>query len=448
MISLQSIFLFLLLSAAAIPCALCTALSNYTKLFSASDWIISGPTVFPKPTDFAGSDILPILTPTIGKHRPHVDAVFVFAIEYELTTYLTFVSSLRKTGFQGDIVFAISELDYKDAEVKDFLTYATGVVTYVVTLSCFNSELQHVESAKGGMRVCQIHSLLGRKTTTTQSLEVAPIQDPRKPRTIAILRYELYWIWSLKYIPHTWIMILDGRDTYFQKNPFESVPRTAKKDANTQDGLLYFYGENVDATRLGTSIKNRAWLQHAYGDTVVKALEDKPTICSGVSMGEQVAIEAYIRAMVAEADETGTVMMGADQGFHNYLFHTNKLANSKNIRSITIFDQGWGLVNNMGALRTKDLNQWGNGKILNHVDEHTISVLNWDGLPSPVVHQFDRHKVLSKYVHKILADEFKSKYLEEHNTRLQAAAAQAAAEQAAAEKAAADKAAADKAAAD
>ena len=49
-------------------------------------------------------------------------------------------------------------------------------------------------------------------------------------------------------------------------------------------------------------------------------------------MGEQVAIEAYIRAMVAEADETGTVMMGADQGFHNYLFHTNKLANSKNIR--------------------------------------------------------------------------------------------------------------------
>ena len=115
-------------------------------------------------------------------------------------------------------------------------------MTYVVTLSCFNSELQHVESAKGGMRVCQIHSLLGRKTTTTQGFEVAPIQDPRKPRTIAILRYELFWIWSLKYIPHTWIMILDGRDTYFQKNPFESVPRTAIKDANTQDGLLYFFG--------------------------------------------------------------------------------------------------------------------------------------------------------------------------------------------------------------
>jgi hypothetical protein len=38
-------------------------------------------------------------------------------------------------------------------------------------------------------------------------------------------------------------------------------------------------------------------------------------------MGEQVAVSEYLRAMVAESDETKTVLMGADQGFHNFLYY-------------------------------------------------------------------------------------------------------------------------------
>lgn len=152
---------------------------------------------------------------------------------------------------------------------------------------------------------------------------------------------------------------------------------------------------------------NKKWLSNAYGDTVVKALEDKPTICSGSTIGEQIALETYLRALVSESDETGTKLMGADQGFHNYLYYSNKLANANTIRSIIVFDQGRGTINNLGALRTKPLAAWGNGNILQKVNDHNMTVLNWDGTPSPVVHQFDRHKVLSTYVYHYLSSQFR-----------------------------------------
>ena len=133
---------------------------------------------------------------------------------------------------------------------------------------------------------------------------------------------------------------------------------------------------------------------------MVGAMEQKPTICSGSTMGEQVAIETYLRSMVGESDETGTKLMGADQGFHNYLYYSNKLGNAKTIRGIAVFDQGRGAINNLGAMRKAPLELWGNRKILDYRSDTNMVVRNWDGSVSPVVHQFDRHPILSKYVYK------------------------------------------------
>jgi hypothetical protein len=119
-------------------------------------------------------------------------------------------------------------------------------------------------------------------------------------------------------------------------------------------------------------------------------------------MGEQIALETYLRAMVNEFDETEVKLMGADQGFHNYLYYSGKLINAHKIRSISVFDQGRGIVNNMGAMRTKELSEWGNGNMVQEKEGSSDEkvVLNWDGTPSPVVHQFDRFKTLSDYVYK------------------------------------------------
>ena len=48
----------------------------------------------------------------------------------------------------------------------------------------------------------------------------------------------------------------------------------------------------------------------------------------------------------------------------------------------------------------------------NKKSDTQMTVLNWDGTASPVVHQFDRHKVLSKYVYDHLASQFRRDFFE------------------------------------
>lgn len=170
--------------------------------------------------------------------------------------------------------------------------------------------------------------------------------------------------------------------------------------------------ENADATRIGSSDRNRKWLTTAYGVQVINAMQDKPTICSGATLGEQIALETYLRAMVHEFDETGIKLMGADQGFHNYLYYSGKLRNAHRIRTLSVFDQGRGIVNNMGAMRSKEINEWGNGKmVVENGDEKTV--MNWDGKPSPVCHQFDRFKDLSVYFFKQKTRELQDEWKEQ-----------------------------------
>lgn len=195
-----------------------------------------GPSVFPKPSAKAGHTAIPFLKPTAGQHRHSADAVLVFAAEYNLNTYICFIESLRKTNYDGDIVFAISILDWKQKGVAEYLRdYCEHVIVYVLELSCFNAEMEAVDSAKGGMRVCQLHHLYAQADNPT-----VPLPDPREARTIATTRYELYWIWAQYYDPESWIMLIDARDTYFQSNPFERVPRDL--DENKKSGVLHFFG--------------------------------------------------------------------------------------------------------------------------------------------------------------------------------------------------------------
>ena len=375
-------------------------LKTHLHLFQdCPDVQVRGPSAFPPPTHLIpnGGGIV-VEKPKLGQHRPDKDVVVAFAAEYQFDSFLTFIESLRRTGFDGDIVLGVSSIDLKNKEIHTYLASTPGVVVYSPDRTCYNFEGDPVESSKGGTRVCECPNMFAHNVSSSSS---TPLPDPRAPRTLATLRYELYWLMIQPYQPDSWILVVDARDTYFQTNPFASVPR--RTDPNGKSGLLYFFGENVDATRLGRSKHNLNWLSSAYGTRVGEALKDKPTICSGASLGEQVAMDAYVRAIVAESDETKTVLTGADQGFHNFLYYSRKLVHAEQIHRIVVFDQGTGIVNNLGAMRTQPLEQWGHGKILNETSGAAegsgieYQVLNWDGTPSPVVHQFDRHERLSKY---------------------------------------------------
>lgn len=233
-----------------------------------------------------------------------------YAEGYGLPYYICFIDTLRQTGFDGDIVLAIADYKLLEMHVLDYLKEQENVIVYIHELGCFTSKGEHSPRIKKNgqldiFQMCQLHDVYGWKDEHGNVVEKA--KDERIGRVVATLRYEWYWIWAQQYNPNSWIMLIDARDSYFQTDPFANVPRN-------QGGLLYFFGENTEATRLGKSTKNANWLRRSYGEGTLAVLKEKPTICSGSTMGEQVAIETYLRAMVNEWDETDIKMTGADQG--------------------------------------------------------------------------------------------------------------------------------------
>lgn len=362
---------------------------------------IVAPSQFPKPSrSLNDSSVVIVTEPAFGKHRADQDVVMAYAEGYDLPYYMCFIETLRQTGFQGDIVLAIAHYSLIAENVLEYLKEQENVVVYIHELHCY--EPNGVTPSPRRMdifQMCHLHDVYGWRDEQGNVIKKA--KDPRIGRVVATLRYEWYWIWAMQYNPNSWIMLVDARDSFFQTNPFEGLPRN-------QNGLLYFFGENAEATRLGKSRKNMNWLLRSYGEATLNALRAKPTICSGSTMGEQVAIETYLRAMVNEWDETDIKMTGADQGFHNYLYYSGKLTHSATISKLVVWEQGKGIINNLGALRTKKFSEWG------FYNEATYDVFNWDGTLSPVVHQYDRDAHLhNRYVRqrfKAWKTEFEKKH--------------------------------------
>ena len=367
-----------------------------SSLFSIAKEIqVNAPSKFPKPTyPFNDPKVEVIVTPEIGKHRPNSDVVMAYAEGYGLAYYMCFIETLRSTGYDGDIVLATSEYDLLAPNVLDYLKQQDNLIVYIHQLDCYESDAITPSKRimkRGSMdifQMCKLNNVYGYKDPITNEI-ISSLNDPRIGRVVATLRYEWYWIWSQHYNKESWIMLIDARDSFFQSNPFANVPRN-------QNGLLYFFGENTDVTRIGKSTKNRNWILRSYGPEVLKAMSDKPTICSGSTMGEQIAIETYLRALINEWDETDIKMTGADQGFHNYLYYSGKLQNSDTIKKLVVWEQGKGIINNLGALRTKTFSEWG---FYNNV---THEVYNWDGTLSPVAHQWDRDANLHNYYQRYL----------------------------------------------
>ena len=77
-----------------------------------------------------------------------------------------------------------------------------------------------------------------------------------------------------------------------------------------------------------------------------------------------------------------------------YLYYSQKLSQAATIRRLIVWEQGRGMINNLGALREKTLEEWGN------YDPDMHQVYQWDGETlSPVVHQWDRDNHLHKFLY-------------------------------------------------
>lgn len=347
---------------------------------------------FPKPSELASPNAQVILEPTHGKHSAASDAVFAFAEGYQLHTYVGFVESLKATRYEGDVVLSVSHRSKLSTGVEDYLNADHGdinLVYYAVDWTCWKKNGDEIPHTNGGMSDCQVNGLYGDKTGNQ-------LEDPREARPVATARYELYWIWSLQYEKYRRILLIDVRDTYFQRGPFDDLPVTEEGDAdNGGGGVLRLYEENASpssaAENIGKSSFNSKWISGAYGKQVLDQLRDKPVICSGSTIGDAVAIEAYLRAMVAQFDNTRCKMKGCDQGMHQVIYYSGDLDHVDGIDKIIVSKQGEGEINNLAAMRNSPLRE--QGVLVNG------NIINWgDSSISAVVHQYDRDMETSRII--------------------------------------------------
>jgi hypothetical protein len=324
--------------------------------------------------------------PVFGKHRPEADAVFAFATGYSLIHLIAFVGSLLKTGYTGDIVFGVSP-DLPE-DLKEYIQYHaehSNMVAYEVRLDC---------------------KLVSRRTRCTvldmfqENGKYVP--DSRSLREKAQLRFEFYWAWSLPYSSDSRIFLLDARDTYFQLNPF------ALLETSMSTTLHVF--EEWEGRPIRRERSNSLWIKSARGEQWLKKIGGRNVVCSGTTVGGKPAIEMYTRAMVAQWDDTQCTIYGCDQGHHNFLVRGNYLEGAPNLTKVVVHPQGTGVANTVGIIPKYtgvSLRMHG------YVDNTTDEILNKDGSPSPVVHQFDRDTEMSNIFTHLRANAF---LLEWNNT--------------------------------
>lgn len=321
-----------------------------------------------------------------GEHRPDKNAVMAFAHGYQLPQIIHFMTSLWKTGYDGDLVIGVGT--NLTAETRSYLEESArvrpGLVVYEIPLSC---------ARKDSCKVVDLIEQVEINTETKKIKKSAP--DGRPYRRVSVLRYEYYWAWAIKYNAQSLIFIADVRDVYFQLDPI----RIFLEGSSNYEGTLVFFEE---ALKFKESRANSKWIEKTYSSQLKDELAEKMVVCSGSTLGSQAAVETYARAMVHEFDNTECRHCANkhDQCFHNYLIHQDRLvgANDGRISKVVVHAQGQGgIVNTVG--KVSEVN---GGKTLGElglVQNETHTILENDRQTvSAVVHMYDRDGTLKNWI--------------------------------------------------
>mmetsp|Transcript_12426 Transcript_12426/g.35939 ORF Transcript_12426/g.35939 Transcript_12426/m.35939 type:complete len:468 (-) Transcript_12426:186-1589(-) len=339
-------------------------------------------------------------------HQPHKNAVFGLALNYGTQYFHWFVGSLRRTGFDGDIVLATKPSI--PSELSTFLRNE-GAIVYPLYVSC-KSKLQ-----------CVLHHWF---------------TDIKGTLPMAIIRHYLYLSWLQHYSHSSLIMVLDFRDTVFQLNPFPMLEAQLAAGSPTE---LWLSGEHMPYKRIRNCVFNSGWIRDCYGRARLQEVAQEPVVCSGSITGTREGLEKFERRLLKEVSvrRCHEHYVESDQGYTNLLYHTGELARS-GIR-VQLDPRGSGPVNTLGALIGKRHGYYNNPKILQYMrdadgfilncptevtDEQRAcspeakpgspcledldAYLNFEGCEdhskSAVVHQWDRHAgTLGKFVGRTLS---------------------------------------------
>jgi len=307
------------------------------------------------------------------EHDPRADVVMALGFGYPRTVFKRFVSTLRATGYAGDVVLAAGPPEKFRDGVEDYLK-GEGVLAYQFTYECYRKK-------RGGRRL--LATPAGCVLTNWYAGG-----DARGPRPLAVARYEMYRAWLAHYDEASWAFVFDFRDVFFQRDPFPLVDRSPSAPN------LHLFAENRDVKTVGTCRFNSAWL-NCWDHTLKKVYKNASVMCSGSTLGSAPAMKRYAERMLAEMDRMACWATKAatesDQGYHNFLYHTGELAALPGVK-VTHHEQGRGLVNTIGAMNGFRVPAHKKGPLDTFwkIKDADGYILDWDGQHSAVVHQWDR----------------------------------------------------------
>ena len=291
------------------------------------------------------------------------DVVVSIATGYKLVSeYRQFISTLRRTGATCPVLLGISDGPEFEA-VKIFLL--ENAINYFI---------------------------------------VPPISPPHK--VVNGYRFEQYRKWLLE-LNFRYALIMDFRDAYFQRDPFEDVDTVMQEcDLNLMSEFQFLtVGNHPNGM-------NYAWVAEPFGTAVADALADQVILNSGAILGRKSAVMAFLNAMAEQTARQNFEF--ADQGTLNYLAHGGHLEHCGRIK---ITRAGQSLVNNCGFTeidllravrpitaadeeRVAFIPRDEQGRLSLYRD-HEGWVLDDDGNISCAVHQYDRFSEMEEFVNRL-----------------------------------------------
>ena len=178
---------------------------------------------------------------------------------------------------------------------------------------------------------------------------------------------------ALKDLNYDGVLFADVRDTAFQKDPF---------DGTISDKFYAVHG--VESRTIGQCGWNGGWIKDCFGEKKLRALSNKPILCSGVSLATSfhVALKyaQQMAAVIAHEDFKKCERNGVDQGVHNVLVHDNMVLGSQIVPQrasrVANLQAKVAIVHNNNVLRASDRT------------------------PVAVVHQYDRFPDLAAFYYR------------------------------------------------
>ena len=232
--------------------------------------------------------------------------VMGMATSYDVDVFKRFVGSLRRTGFMGHIILAISPKPQR------------GVIAY---LNRRNVTMKSLTLVNCSTDILGLDKNNSKSTMNVHDVEIMTCAAPYPELKLRWGRFALLHDYLVECTQCTGpVLVADVRDTVFQRNPFGPEAPIVK------NGLQVFEEHRTMRT---THWLVRQPVEQCKGITPIF---DQPMLCSGTTIGTRDAMLQYLSAMVHEMrvwmqdpNCCCNKMNGDDQAIHNYLYYTGQL---------------------------------------------------------------------------------------------------------------------------